>query len=316
MVAGCSTSSLCFPLPSLWFEIQTKTDTEVTQTLVTQFSSLVPLLTAWKSSHGRIMVMRELSWVSQRILLMYSLRFPMVRLGLLLFAIFSLEKEKGGVGGGGERLGQQLKKSGKEKGFSAKTEASSEWKEERRATVRTQPVTWWMLADTHLSSWLGLCITEGGESSEWGGHPVICSHFGAGKGLSNDLFLKCSPLGTGQWSGQLWPPSFYLFPIHSCIWMWRHWFECSLLLTGLGPVTVQLVLSGSSMALLSFGNSDKTFSVIPIGQTSFDLQAYLMLSELKTISPQFCRESLSRCSNLRTKRYLRGHFSFCIPQCQ
>lgn len=55
---------------------------------------------------------------------MYSPLFPMVRLGLLLFAVFSLEKEKGG-GRAGETARSATQKIREGKGFSAKAEASS-----------------------------------------------------------------------------------------------------------------------------------------------------------------------------------------------
>lgn len=52
---------------------------------------------------------------------MYPPLFPIVGLGLLLFAIFSLEKKKKK----GKPLGQQLKKIKEGKGFSEKARASS-----------------------------------------------------------------------------------------------------------------------------------------------------------------------------------------------
>lgn len=54
------------------------------------------------------MVMGKLSRVSQRVLVKYPPLFPVVRLGLLLSAIFSQKKKR-------KPLGQQPKKSGKEK---------------------------------------------------------------------------------------------------------------------------------------------------------------------------------------------------------
>lgn len=150
----------------------------------------------------------------------------MVRLGLLLSSIFSLEKNKR------KPLGQQLKKIREGKGFSAKAGASSKWKGEGR-TVHSL----WLGECCH--TWSGLLgwnhVTVGGESSEWGRHPAVCPHSAVGKGLLNNLFLILisDPLGTALIFRTAMASLFFPLSssfIHLKAEMWQHWFECNLLL--------------------------------------------------------------------------------------
>jgi len=62
---------------------------------------------------------------------MYPPLFPMVRLGLLLFTVFSLEEKKK------ETVRSAAQKIREGKGFSAKAGASSELKREGRTTVQS-----------------------------------------------------------------------------------------------------------------------------------------------------------------------------------
>lgn len=74
------------------------------------------------------MGMGKLSRVSQRVLVKYPPLFPVVRLGLLLFAIFSQKKKK-------ETVRSAAQKIREGKGCSAKAGACRERKGEGRATA-------------------------------------------------------------------------------------------------------------------------------------------------------------------------------------
>lgn len=126
----------------------------------------------WKNhGHGEIV---------SRILVKYPPLFPVVRLGLLLFAIFSLQKKKQR-----KPLGQQPKESGKEKAAQPRQGPAGKEKEKEEPP---HPGCDSMDAATGASGCLGWCISVVGKFRVRG-LPVVCPHSGVGEGLVNNFFL-------------------------------------------------------------------------------------------------------------------------------
>lgn len=188
MVSAFTTSSLSSPLSSLWFEIQTKTDTEASQIQITQFSPLMlpPFCLAFSGNNHMV---GPWSWGN---CLKGSGKVPTPlpcgqAWATPLCSIFTAKKKSKK-----ETVRSAAQKIREGKGCSARAGPAGKEKEKEEplhpaVTGGTLPLgPLGVLAGAF--QWVGKFRVRG--------LPAVCPHSGVGKGLVNNFFLvlTSSPL--------------------------------------------------------------------------------------------------------------------------